>query len=645
MSEYRMSLFESVNSTIPLIHITLDQLLAMVKIPKVKTKTLILRAREANYGSEEYVRLKKQLPLITIAGTFDVKKDDSLQTSSGLACFDLDSSNRETILDLKAQIATDEFTFVLFDSISGGFRLIVKIPIVTSHTQYKEYYQSFTKYLSEKYNISTNKKDETHIDTSCTNISRGWFLSTDENIVRNDESYIWEERYIEQVDNTPIKKDIPINYRKVMLPLDMVKNAIKGERHEVILKASNLMGAYIAAGLIDRNEAFRLLIQEASIITPDQMDDSRKAIIDGLKRGESMPIDGLEIKMRELEEEGDLIIKYGKIYYNVDDVREEIDMKHKNGVQRGYDIGFYSMRENYTVKMGGTTYIYGRAASGKTYILFQMLLNLSRMYGLKHAVMSEEMGNASDIYIELAMMYIGRDFYNDYNNSMTKEQVDEAMIFIKKHFLVIDCADTSLTVTDFYEYINTIERVHNVKIHTTTIDPWNSLTHDIASEYGGRQDLYLENKLGYIRKDATRNQRHNFIVTHGTKSQKTKDNLQQLPLDIEDVSGGVAFSRKGLCMISVYLPKSGFSDFVSESENREFQPYEMYLLFQKVKPNGIGKKGNKRIYLDPHRHQYYELIDGKKFYALEFNQENYDETEEVNYNYSSVIIDDSAIPF
>lgn len=654
------SIFENREKTTPLTDINLEQFIRMVKGElKPQTKAILLRIKETKYKSEEYNRLKAKLPLVTLAGKFTTKKDTDIISSSGLACFDLDTSNENISEELKQQIAADDYTYIIFNSVGIGFRIIVKFPEQLNSDNYKEYYNGYVRYLCDKYNISVDKKNETHIDTSCSNISRGWFLSFDENLHINENSKKWTEKFVDKKEAVELSSKIPYNYKRIMKPLDMIRNCVKGEKHDTILKSSRLMGGYVLANFITYDEAFRLLFQEASIYAPQHTQDgrSKKAILDGLKNGMDNPLKDLKgdeftKALDDMEKEADIFIKLGKIHYTVDDSTDEIYKKHQAGISRGFDIGFYTFRENYTVKMGGTTYIYGLAASGKTYYHFQILINLSKMYGLKHIVMSEEMGNHADIFIELAQMYIGQDFYNDYNNSMTKEKLDEALKFLKSHFIIIDSADVNLSVMDFYEYVNTLERVHNVKFHTTTIDPYNAMENKSTDGYSG--SITLSQNLGYIRKDAIKNNRHNFVITHGSKPtyilEKNSRKRVPLPLAKEELEGGMMWSKKGLNMISIFLPKymTGMKDYIcSEEEDRAFEDYEMYIDFQKIKPNYVGKIGKKRLYLDPKRHQYYEVIDGKIFYAMEFNEDIYKEIQsEVQMSYSDIKIDfDSEVPF
>ena len=100
------------------------------------------------------------------------------------------------------------------------------------------------------------------------------------------------------------------------------------------------------------------------------------------------------------------------------------------------------------------------------------------------------------------------DFYPTYNNRMSEEQKKEARNFIDAHFIVVDPDDEVLTLETFYTYVDIIERVYNVKIHTTTVDPFNEMHHDFA-KYNNRQDMYIEAMLGMIRRNARTTNRHN----------------------------------------------------------------------------------------------------------------------------------------
>ena len=149
------------------------------------------------------------------------------------------------------------------------------------------------------------------------------------------------------------------------------------------------------------------------------------------------------------------------------------------------------MNDHYTVKLGATTYVYGAPYSGKSQLWFELLIQLSDLHGWKHAIFSPETGNVPEVYAELIAMKAREPFYNDYGNRMNKMTYEHAKDWVHKHFVVIDGGDQMMTVMDFYEVVDIIEHVYGIKIHTTTVDPFNDMTHNF-NEFNGRQDLYLE---------------------------------------------------------------------------------------------------------------------------------------------------------
>ncbi|MFA5715561.1 MAG: hypothetical protein WC998_07465, partial [Candidatus Paceibacterota bacterium] len=400
------------------------------------------------------------------------------------------------------------------------------------------------------------------------------------------------------------KKYVKNDYKRAMIPLNYIRNSVQGERHTRILKAARLMGGYIAAGLISEEEGERLLKQEAYQIAPDDYQENKRAILDGIINGRMDPLyEGLEKEIQTEE-------KYGKLYFTLNDCQEEIEEKYKNGLSRGYFAGWDELDLYWTMKMGATTYLYGAPYSGKTQIWYEILINTSKFYDFKHVVFSPETGGAADIYIELMQIYTGKDFYKDYNNQMSEDQKQAAKTFLDKHFIIVDPSEELITIDDFYNYVDIIERKFNVKIHTTTVDPWNELRHDFDKHT--MRDVYLEWALGKIRQNARVNNRHNCIITHITQQVQIKDKSGKMyypPASFREVAGGQSWARKGMCMISTWRPPEGLSD----ETGRPYENNTTLLMIQKIKPKGSGKKGTAILFYDVKTHRYYEGLSDFTF--------------------------------
>jgi hypothetical protein len=580
----------------------------------------------ADLRGDDYKKAKEALPVVCFGGTFSERSNGSLQKASGLMILDFD--NLADLNGYVARLRADEYCYSIFKSPSGrGLKMLVKIPIVKDDAEYKLYYLSFM----QRY------KD---LDTSGKDISRCCFYCSDSDLWINESSKVWDKKHEGQQEKKLNPQIFAHNdYSKANKVLNVIRNAQVGERHTKILNASRLMGGYVGNQSIDYEEAKRLLEQEAYNIDPDDFKLNQRAIIDGLEHGMKSPLSDTITLEKEIEKEA----KFGKIYYTLVDKDDEIEELWKNGIQRGYDIGFEEAKDLYTVKLGCTSYVYGAPYSGKSQFWFEVLMNLSVFYDMKHAIFSPETGRAEDIFIELIEIYAKSDFYDTYKNKMTEDQKVTAKQFVDQHFVVIDPQMNVLTVDDFFDYCDIVERVFNVKIHTTTIDPWNELKHDFG---GDRQDIYLERILGFVRENARKNQRHNCIITHvqDQQIQTSKEGVRYYPpATYREIAGGQTFSRKGLGMICVWRAQEGLKD----EHGQPFEHNESVIFIQKAKPKGIGKNGKFSLLYDSKRHRYldkngnYASIDRKtepiqKSYTLPVVESNF---EKKNINKPEYMVD------
>lgn len=304
-----------------------------------------------------------------------------------------------------------------------------------------------------------------------------------------------------------------------------------------------------------------------------------------------------------------------KIYYTIKELQQPVDDLYAKGIVRGKDIGFICMKDLYSVKLGCTTYIMGSPTSGKTEFWFEILINLSEFYGWKHVIYTPETGSKDEIVAELCSKYLQKPFYKNYNGAMTADEKYRATAWLDQYFYIIDPAENDITVKEFYEEVDRLEKDLGVTINTTTIDPYNELKHDMK-ETGGRQDLYIETMLGICRRNAMKYNRHNCIITHcADQKPVTTDGITFYPPPTaREYAGGQAWYRKGLAMIGVWRPPLGLRD----KSGVPFESNEAHIIIHKAKPKGIGEKGTARLYYDRKMNRYYEGTGLSKKYAEKF---------------------------
>ncbi len=291
------------------------------------------------------------------------------------------------------------------------------------------------------------------------------------------------------------------------------------------------------------------------------------------------------------------------------DVSTKIDSLFESGITKGKYLGFPSLHDYYSFKPQSTTYIYGSPFSGKTEIWFEMLMNLSEFYGMRHAIYTPESGSPSEIYAELISKYCRKPFYKNIPGHMSETEMLSAKDFIGEYFYVID-NEEDLTIEGFFDKVKEIEKYTDKKIDTTCCDPFNELKHNFDDM---RQDLYIENKLGFIRTEARKNNRHNVIITHSAAQQPILKDGKTFypPPSPRQISGGLAWHRKAMNLVCIWRPIAGSLD-------EQGQPYlenEVHFIVQKYKPKGVGRLGKVVLFYDQYSGRYYERNGLEKTFA------------------------------
>jgi len=306
------------------------------------------------------------------------------------------------------------------------------------------------------------------------------------------------------------------------------------------------------------------------------------------------------------------------MYKRLTDLNAEMFAVRQQADVKGKSIGWDWDMLPFTIKEGATTYIGAAPASGKTELWFEFLINLSCLHGWNHVVFSPETGSSAEIFSELCYKYIGKPYVQG-KNSMTNGEQVSAEMFINEHFIVIDPIDEDLTITKFYQLVDEIERKEGIKIHTTTIDPWNELTEEFIPADLGREDKYLSRILGLVRKNARKTGRHNCVINHVRDqpmvSAKTiaGTDISYFPMpSARDFAGGQVWFRKGLSVLIPWRPPYGLGD----ADGLGAEKNEVHLKVAKSKPKGVSKNGVYKMFLDVERYQYYMLdFKGNRVYA------------------------------
>ena len=201
---HQISYFKNITSTIPLQNFTIQEFIQ--KIKDGFWNDSVSRYRE---GTTD----KKNIPYVTVSGTFSERKDAGIITHSGLICIDIDNVLPSDFELLRQRINGDQYTLSSFTSVSGtGLAIVVRI----DPKMHKEAFMGLQKYYLDNYQLqSSDPKLPNYLDEQCKDISRPRYVSFDQAAFASQKSKVFKE-YIkeskaEKKFNTQIYHDTEID--------------------------------------------------------------------------------------------------------------------------------------------------------------------------------------------------------------------------------------------------------------------------------------------------------------------------------------------------------------------------------------------------------------------------------------------------
>jgi hypothetical protein len=300
---------------------------------------------------------------------------------------------------------------------------------------------------------------------------------------------------------------------------------------------------------------------------------------------------------------------------NLLQMESEILAFHKSGIQRGEYVGFESLDALYTKKKGSMTFILASPHSGKTEFNLELLLNLSIKHNERHVIFSPETGDYKDLAKELISKYVRKPFFDNDVNGCTEADIYNAIGFLNDKFFIVDNDENSFSFDDIINQTKILETENRIKIDNILFDPYNEVKHNM-SEFGSRQDLYIEDAVGKLRRYAKKENKHIFICMHPQDQQPITENgvTYYPPPHPRQSAGGQSFFRKAMVFIILWRPPVGFND-------KDGQPYkenETHVIIAKAKPKGSAKLGMCKLFWDWKKNRFYEIIDGVVYFGLEY---------------------------
>lgn len=181
---------------------SLEQLITTISQNQHKLE--ITRLRNAEYKSEEYNKIKLQLPVITPHGSFGSLKKESLNSLSNYLYFDIDGFDNSEDVNQAIKKLFDSFPISLIcRSVGGrGLAFLLKVSGVTI-----ENFDSIHAFIRQDFQNNGYK-----IDDAAGGLARKWIITYDPDVIFNhDNEYIIDQtsykEFIESRKTTAKKRE------------------------------------------------------------------------------------------------------------------------------------------------------------------------------------------------------------------------------------------------------------------------------------------------------------------------------------------------------------------------------------------------------------------------------------------------------
>jgi len=497
---------------------------ALERIKTGQSKTTIDEVRSGNKDA------KKKLPVVCFSGEFAARADEALFEHSGLVVLDFDHID---VTQAKSALATDAYVYSCWVSPSGdGLKALVKI---SNPERHRDHFRALRTYFHKQYDLE--------VDESGINESRACFESYDPDIIVNPESQkfgAFASEKSEQIQEARV--GAVTDYMKLNLAARMIRQADDGDKHNMLLKASRLMGGYVAAGRIEEEEAVRVLFREICKRDIDSEDAAMTTIRQALEVGKRDPIK--DVIGAEQDATRELLINDGDMSFISSDDEDFrwIDDYANGKIPIGLNTGDDNLDKYFRYKKEFVI-INGHSNVGKTTMALYLMVNSSVRHGWRWVVYSSENRTAS-LKMTLMQFAVNRKI-----GDMNYDQRKTAYKWVNEHFTVIS-NNQVYSYSDIILFLEKIIRQQDVD--AVFVDPYNSLKLELSGN-ANPHDYHYEAASHFLTFSTTNNIAVWLNMHAVTEAQRRKgdDGLPVAPY-AEDTEGGGKFVNRADCFITIH---------------------------------------------------------------------------------------------
>lgn len=478
---------------------------------------------------------KRELPVVLFSGKFEYRADEGLLEHSGLIILDFDDVPVDL---LKPQIAQDKYTYACWISPSGnGLKVLVKIKDPEHH---RDHYRAVLSHFEREYDVE--------VDSTSINESRACYESWDEDLVYNENAETFTGMVSVREEREKLAVVAPTkgtDYNKVAIIASMIRRAPEGEKHKELIKAAYLAGGYIAAGRIDEQEIYEIMVNEIEKKNPTDLNHAKNTILQGIESGRNIPPS--EVVNKENEARREMLVMDNDYSFLSDEKNDFTWIQdYANGnIKLGLDTGNSKLDHWFRYKPEFLI-INGHSNVGKTTMALYMMVNSAVRHDWKWIVYSSENRTAS---IKMRLM----EFVADCKiGDMSHEVRTNAYKWVSEHFTVIG----NESVYSYRDLIVFAEKMIHMKgkYQGFFIDPYNSLKIQMSPGSSNSTHDYHYEAASEFLTFANRNDMAVWLNTHAVTEAQRRKGQDGLPIApyAEDTEGGGKFVNRADCFLTFH---------------------------------------------------------------------------------------------
>ena len=253
--------------------------------------------------------------------------------------------------------------------------------------------------------------------------------------------------------------------------------------------------------------------------------------------------------------------------YTAYDYYNQVQDLYEGNYVKPVEIGMGILDDIYKILPSTFHCITGVPNHGKSVFLDQVLINLAINHGWKFAIFSPEHSTSMHIR-RMLQMYKKKSFDDLGGDKMTKQELNDGLEFINKHFFFIETKDAVPNIS----YILDIcaSSVNKFGINGIVIDPYNEV--NAKRQGNAREDEHIRDFISECKRFLRLYEATMWVVAHPTKLPKNNDG-SYMPPTAYDISGSSHWSNMADCILTVHRD---FDENTTKIITRKIREQDLY---------------------------------------------------------------------